>query len=349
MRVTLAAGTALGAGTAVSLPAALTGLTRTGAQVTVIVAPSAQVRDGDAGLTVIRSSRAVAMGREVLGSGSADVYIGFCDRLPLLRRGGRVQVLVVQNPHLYASSDVATTVASRAKFAALAWWARRSVQRADRVICSTSASRSEVAAATGVDPAGIEVIPIPATGISATKPEQRDRIERVLLVGDLYSYKHTEMAVRAVGLFAAAHQDRPVSLVHVGSDRHPDAVRSFDEAVAEAQRAGATTTQLGAISHEQVIAEMARADVIVMASDTETQGLPLVEAMAVGLPVVARAIGPFVEIGGDAFVSVPVEGGPAEFAAALASIDTRASRAALSEHGRALHPPGDSWDLLPAT
>ena len=349
MRVTLAAGTALGAGTAIALPAAVAGVVATGAHLTAIVAPTARVPQGHPDVAVIAVSRRAALGRELLGGGDADVYIGFCDRLPLLRRGGRVQVLVVQNPHLYSRSGVAATVGERAKFAALGWWARRSVRAADRVICSTSASRDDVAASARIDPATIEVIPIPATGISSTKGTQRNRIERILLVGDLYTYKHTDVAVDAAGRFATAHPDRTISLVHIGTDRHPAAVSAFDVAATRAREAGVAVSRLGAISHDRVIAEMADADVIVLASDTETQGLPLVEAMAVGLPVVARAIGPFVELGGDAFTAVPIDGGAEQFAAALASIDERDRRNLLSDAGRALHPPGESWDLLPTT
>ena len=359
MRVTLAAGTATGAGTAVALPAAIAGLVLTGADVVAVVPVGSAIPAADPHLTVTTTGRLAALLREAVGVrrdavATTDIYIGFCDRLPLLRRGGSTQVLVVQNPHLYATTGVATTWSSRAKFAGLRWWAHRSARRADRVICSTSTSRAEVATATGLDPGVIEVIPIPATGISiggvtVTKTDHRDRIERVLLVGDLYPYKRTETAIRAVGLLAADHPERPVTLIHIGSDRDPVARRAVDAAVTAAQGAGVDVVRLGPVTHDRVIQEMVDADVIVLASTTETQGLPLVEAMAVGLPVVARAIGPFAELGDDAFRSVEVNAGEEEFAAAIASIDGRAERVQLAERGRSLHPPGHSWDLLRST
>lgn len=200
----------------------------------------------------------------------------------------------------------------------------------------------------------IEVIPIPATsisvdGISVAKTGHRHQIERIVIVGDVYGYKRTEVAVRAVAQFAATRPGRPVTLTHIGRDRDAPATRRFEEALDEARAGGVHVIRLGVVAHDRVIEEMVAADVIVLASSIETQGLPLVEAMAVGLPVVARAIGPFVELGGDAFASVPVTGDATEFAAAIESIDQQSDRERAAIAGRALHPPGDSWELVPPT
>ncbi len=47
---------------------------------------------------------------------------------------------------------------------------------------------------------------------------------------------------------------------------------------------------LGGLSRDQMAAEMARAHALVMPSEVESLGLPLVEAMGVGLPVVAADV-----------------------------------------------------------
>ena len=341
-RVVLAAGTATGAGTAVALTAAVRALAELDADVVAIVGrPAPAVAPLQ--VTVRPSGRGAALLGELVGRGGADCYIGFADRLPLVGRGGRHQVLVVQNPHLYGRPDASWALAERAKFAVLAAWARRSVGRADRIVCSTGASRDSVVAATGVQAERVEVVPIPAIDIEVSKEKQPDHIGRLVAVGDRYPYKRTIDAVGAAAKFAA-RMGRTIELTLVGRDRDADTEAELAAAIAGAS--GVTVRMTGPLLHAEALAEMAAADVLLLTSMTETQGLPLVEAHAIGLPVVCRGIGPFLELGGDAVMAVPVDAAAAGFADALVSIDDRVERERLAAAGRALHPPGQSWDLV---
>lgn len=340
--VVLAAGTVGGAGTEVALSAAL----RAGCPERAVAQVPAGFADeaASAGWVPEVPGRIGALWREAIGRPRAEVWVGFCDRLPLLR-GGRSQTMVVQNPHLYGRVDPAWPLAQKLKFAALGAWARASARRADLLVCSTPSSAAEVARATGVDRSRIEVAPIPVVGISATKDAHRPRIERVLLVGDVYPYKQLDVAVEAVQRFARA-DERKVTLVHLGTARDATAARLLDEAVERARAAGVEVERRGHVSRDEVAAEMVAADVLLLPSTTETQGLPLVEAQAVGLPVAARAIGAFQDLAGDAALLVDVDGGATEFAEALGALDDEAERRGLAQRGRALRPLGGAWDVV---
>ncbi|MDQ7849847.1 MAG: glycosyltransferase [Armatimonadota bacterium] len=73
----------------------------------------------------------------------------------------------------------------------------------------------------------------------------------------------------------------------------------------------------GALPHLAALAAMSAGDLFVLASQTETQGVVLVEAMAVGLPVVAVARAGAAEVVRDGEAGVLVEPAPEALAAAV--------------------------------
>jgi len=341
-RVVLAAGTVGGAGTTVALRAALAHLDAAEAELVAVVP-----NGFDTGPGRRPTGRTPALLAEALGRPDGDVYVGFADRLPLVRRAAPIQVLVVQNPHLYGPAPADWGVALRAKRAFLRWWARRSVGRADLIVCSTAASRVDLLAATSADAARVVVRPVPPPDVGAPKAVHRDRVERVLVVGDVYGYKRTEVAVDAVAAFARS-VGRPVELVHLGKVREPEAGAALDAAADRAAAAGVAVVRRGAVPHEEVLDAMRRADVLLLCSEAETQGLPLAEAMAMGLPVVCRALDVFAEQASAAAQLVERHGDAAAFAAALAAVDAVAVRTAMADRGRrAIGEPGAGWNLLP--
>lgn len=345
----LAAGTVGGAGTTVALRAALEALAADRRQLEVI-APGplvAMVERVAPHALVTGVGRVRAVFGELVGRGRAQVYIGFADRLPLLGRGGVEQVLVVQNPHLYEKTEQTNRLLARCRLALLRWWARRSAVTADRIVCSSTASASAVAASCGIEPTRIEVRPIPVGEPEEVKSTHRDRIERVLLVGDVYGYKRWADAVDAIASFARSVQ-RPVTVVHVGTDRDASASDLFSAAIVNAAPAHVVVDRRGALAHAEVLTEMRNADVVLLTSTAETQGLPLAEALSVGVPVVCRDIAVFVEQGEGA--AVFVTGGSAEFASALLDLDDPDERARRGERGRAVMAAKRSgepgWHLL---
>lgn len=352
--VVLAAGTVDGSGTMVALASALLNLAEVSATrpVTAIVPSKGIELVGDNTIEYRPTSRRQAIVDEALGRPTADVYIGFADRLPLRPNRSTDYVMVVQNPHLYGPPDE-WAHANRAKHAVLSRWARHSAKRADLVICSTAASRVDVIASAAVDPDRVVVRPIPARPVEQTKSDHRDVVQRVLNVGDLYNYKRADVALDAVIQLAEAEQ-RPLEFVHVGRSVDETAERALDAAANRAKASGVTVTRLGGIAHDEVFAQMIESDVIILPSAAESQGVPLVEALSVGLPVICRNSAVFAEQGAEHVIAVgssePTDrradvGAFAEGLAAVADpeVRKRLSRGGLNAHQQTL----SGWDLLP--
>lgn len=118
------------------------------------------------------------------------------------------------------------------------------------------------------------------------------------------------------------------------------------EPLAEAARTGVPPDRvraLGRIADADLAVVLRRATVLVVPSRAEGFGLPLLEAMAVGTPVVSSDAPALVEVGGDATLVVPRDS-PRQLAEALrAVVDDDALRHRLVEAG---HRRSDlySWD-----
>jgi len=108
----------------------------------------------------------------------------------------------------------------------------------------------------------------------------------LLYVGRLDREKNVGFLLDAFARVAAVHPE--VALVLVGRGTSEGALRRRAARLA----ARARVHFVGGVTHDAVVRYYQAADLFVFASTTETQGLAVLEAMAVGLPVVAvRASG----------------------------------------------------------
>lgn len=162
---------------------------------------------------------------------------------------------------------------------------RALARRAARVLTTTEAGRRDVVAAWGLDPARVRAVPlapaVPPTGAVA------DGDPYLLFVGALEPRKAPDVLARAVALARA--RGLGARVVVVGEGRVP---------VPGLERAGR-------VDDAQLSALYAGALALVAPSRLEGFGLPAIEALAHGTPVVASDLAPVREVLGDAARYVP--------------------------------------------
>jgi glycosyltransferase involved in cell wall biosynthesis len=100
-------------------------------------------------------------------------------------------------------------------------------------------------------------------------------------------------------LVTRAHHDPEVTLQVVGRSVVPAYSRALERFVDELGIRDAVSFR-GGISDPDLVAAMRASDVLIMGSRHEGFGVPVVEAMTMGLPVVANREGALPEIVGDA-------------------------------------------------
>lgn len=160
----------------------------------------------------------------------------------------------------------------------------RSVRRAARVLAISERTRSDLVELYGVDPGKVVVTPL---GVDpAFRPGDRGRGTYLLFVGAIQERKDPLAA-------AAAAAATGLPLVAVGPEKD---ARLADEL----RRAGVDVR--GYVSKEELGRLYRGAAVLVMPSRYEGFGLPVIEAMASGTPVVASPDEAIREVAGDAAI-----------------------------------------------
>ena len=134
----------------------------------------------------------------------------------------------------------------------------------------------------------------------------------VLSVGRLAPHKRPDLVIRAFALLQREHVPE-ARLVMVGPPITREYGRLLDRLVRET---GASRVQLtGGLPEDELADAYARASLFVSLSEHDGFCIPLLEALAAGLPAVARPAGGMPEVGGDAVLWT--EGGDPALAAEL--------------------------------
>lgn len=353
----LAAGTATGAGTSVALAEAVRSLTSDlstsrFSRVTLVL-PNETPQDlGDQlpGVAVRFVARWKSILGDLIGLWRGAIYVGFCDRIPVVPSRS-YHVMVVQNLFLYsrsASGHQRSSHQRSIRLSSLSRWARWSLRKADLIICQTAATAAELRQCVDFPIADrIAIRPVtPST--PAARMVQPEAIGRVALLGDLYDHKRFDEAVEAVATWAADVRPEQVELLWIGACRDSAAVRSFETAVEHARSVGVRVVAPGPLPHAETMARLSTADVLIAPSMIESQGLTVYEAMALGVPVIARGIAPFIELGGDAARFVGVDADATDFVRALDQLGPRSVRDEMARRGRMRADKTPGWDLLPS-
>jgi glycosyltransferase involved in cell wall biosynthesis len=181
---------------------------------------------------------------------------------------------------------------------------RRSAKSADCIITDSEFSRGEIAAAYDLDPTSIDVVPLapgrefqsgPALPLPAGVPRRY-----LLHVGDVHVRRNLPMIARAVLMLRALDAAyRDLTLVLTGADYGGgEALRDMNCTACEFP----PIVFLGIVPGETLVALYRSALALVYPSRYEGFGLPLLEAMACGTPVIAARTSSIPEVAGDAAV-----------------------------------------------
>ena len=184
----------------------------------------------------------------------------------------------------------------------------RTVATVHHVITDCEAVRLEVIERLRVHPERVSTVPLAPSGeFRIQRPEVIDAVARrydlttgdyILFVGALEPRKNLIRLLEAQELLRGGRRDVP-PLALVG----PSGWRNR-ELVTRIRSAGSSARLLGPVPRSDLVALVGGASLLAYPSLSEGFGLPVLEAMACGTPVVASHIGPIVEIAGDAAVLV---------------------------------------------
>lgn len=210
----------------------------------------------------------------------------------------------------------------------------RSIKRADAVICISHATRDDVLHyVPGVDPSRVHVVYL---GVDRDTffPDHTSPIDKlgnmVLYVGQRGGYKRFDLAVGALA------QCPDLSLGIVGpipSQREVELLES---------RLHGRWHSFGPVSSSRLRELYSTAFAFIFPSDYEGFGLPILEAMACGCPVVAAHTSSLPEVGGQAALYAR-EQHPETFAAALTQLQISVRDRQSAIEAGVQHAKGFSW------
>jgi glycosyltransferase involved in cell wall biosynthesis len=193
----------------------------------------------------------------------------------------------------------------------------RTVRVAEAIIINSESLRQEIEQHLEVDPSKLRLVREavdhdlfkPGDAACAREELRRYGVTRpfVLFVSSLWPYKNCDGLLRAWALASAALEDR--QLVVIGAGRDEGYAASLPRLAAELGIAE-DVVFVGGIPLEQTVPFYRAADLFVYPSLNETFGLPILEAMACGCPVVTSDTTAMPETaGGAAILCSPDEPG----------------------------------------
>jgi glycosyltransferase involved in cell wall biosynthesis len=222
-----------------------------------------------------------------------DLFHGLNQRLPR----SRPKRTVVTFHDLFVMTGDYSTPEFRARFGAQA---RDAAARADAVIAVSAFTGRQVAELLGIEASRIRVVPHGVRGL-AYPAIPREKV--VLNVGAVQIRKNV---VRLVEAFESLDEDWRLELA--GSSGYGSA-----EIVARIERSRARDRIriLGYVSPDELAACYARASIFAFPSLDEGFGMPVLEAMAGGVPVLASNRSALPEVAGEAAILVDPQDGDA--------------------------------------
>jgi glycosyltransferase involved in cell wall biosynthesis len=224
----------------------------------------------------------------------------------------------------------------------------QSVKRAKRIIAVSDSTRRDLrdlfnvpARKVLVIPEGVDVRPLPLSDRNADVRKQFRLPKRFLLfVGTLEPRKNLPALVRAFAVVARMPRFSDVGLVLAGA-RGYKATEVFEE-ITE-QKLKDRVWYIGYLTQNQKLAAIRAAEAFVFPSVYEGFGLPVLEAMALGTPVITSRVSSLPEVAGTAALLVDPEDEGELVRAMVRVLDGAPLRARLAKAGKA-QAAKFSWD-----
>jgi glycosyltransferase involved in cell wall biosynthesis len=164
-------------------------------------------------------------------------------------------------------------------------WFKIPVKRAALIAVISEFTRKEVLRVTGCDPARIRVIPCCISPVfQPVARDFRESCPTILQIGTNRN-KNVERVAAALAGF-----DCELHIVGILSESQ----------LAALERAGVSYRNSVALSERDLVSAYEDSDLVVFASTYEGFGLPILEAQAIGRPVVTSALAPMNDVAGDA-------------------------------------------------
>lgn len=234
-----------------------------------------------------------------------------------------------------------TTLARRGRV--WRWLLARGLAVADAVV-AVSRDQAALLAGDGLWDGPVDVVPsgVPASLLDRARAGTGSDATAFtyLFVGRLVPEKGPADLVEAFRLVSATRPGARLRLVGAGPEEERLRAMVTDTAIDDA------VVFAGAVSHDEALDEIARADALVLPSHGEGSPLSVTEALALGTPVVGTRVGGVPDLlGDDGLVVEP--GDVAGLAQAMGRIaDDPALRARLGDEGRARVRAGYTWDAV---
>ncbi len=221
----------------------------------------------------------------------------------------------------------------------------RAARRARLLLAISGAARRDTVLHLGVEPERVICVPLAADSqFAPTDPLcARERLSLegpyLLYVGDLASSDPRKNVAGLVDAYASWRRSEERDEVLVLAGRTGNASRALE---ARAAAAGAPVRFAGFVPDEELPSLLSGARCLVTASRYEGFGLPALEAISCGTPVVAFDAGAIPEVAGPGCLAVPDGDGLALMRATARVCDEPALRERLSADGRR-HARRYSW------
>ena len=212
------------------------------------------------------------------------------------------------------------------------------------IVTVSKASRTDIIADFGVDPATIAVM---YNGVEADLFRPMPHIERKpaqIMATASADTPHKGLQVLLRAAAALQKKGRELNLVLVGKPREGGAT---EQLVAQLNLASHIRWVSG-VDHATIVELYAESTLAVVPSLYEGFGLPAVEAMACGIPLIVSDGGALPEVAGEGGVVVPAGDSEALATAIEALLDDLAARTALGERARKRGVNEFSWDVCAA-